>query len=420
MNEARRGGEAPRRLAYLSAAPMVSTRPAAALGGPQAHVLGVIQAFETLGWVVQRYIFGDRLKLGWAKRDNAKGLRSSSPMLFIADLARVFLGFLNGWKAARQLGDVDWAYERFASFQVLGRSLQRNRIPWILETNALMYVEAAADRRSIYLVSLARRIERRAYQDCDVLICVSQSLKEAILQEAVIDPDKILVVPNAVDVEFFDPARHEPVRLFSEPTIGFVGNLVRWQALDLLLRALSALRQEGIHYELVVVGDGPQREEWENLAESLGLGEHAKFTGRVPRMEVPGYMAGFDIGYSGQVPLNLGSMYLSPLKLYEYMAMARPVVAAAFDDARRLLDSTNAGYLYKAADAEDLGRALRRAYTERSLWAEMGRRARLEVAANHSWVARIDALLPEVKKILTRKYGTPFPARVEGSHYTDR
>ena len=64
MNEARRGGEAPRRLAYLSAAPMVSTRPAAALGGPQAHVLGVIQAFETLGWVVQRYIFGDRLKLG--------------------------------------------------------------------------------------------------------------------------------------------------------------------------------------------------------------------------------------------------------------------------------------------------------------------------------------------------------------------
>ena len=382
MKEVRRAEEKPRRLAYLSAAPMVSTHPGAALGGPQAHVLGVIQAFETLGWVVRRYIVGDRLRMGWEERDNLAGSRSGAPRLLMADLVRISLGLVNSRRVARQMARADWAYERFASFQVLGRSLQRMRIPWILETNALLYVQAHKDRRSMYLTSMARSIERRAYQDCDALICSTQGLSDLILQEVTLDSKKVVVVPMAVDLQLFDPLLHTPARFFDGPTIGYVGNLVSWQALDLLIRAVAALREEGIHYNLVVVGDGPQREEWEQLAASLDLAQQVKFAGKVSRMEVPGYIIGFDLGYSGQIPLHSGSMYLSPLKLYEYLAMGRPVVAAAFDDAQRLLGQGQSGYLYSPADIEDLKNVLRRAYVEQGLWAQMGGRGRREVAAH--------------------------------------
>jgi glycosyltransferase involved in cell wall biosynthesis len=91
--------------------------------------------------------------------------------------------------------------------------------------------------------------------------------------------------------------------------------------------------------------------------------------------------------------------------------MAKPVVAAAFDDAQRLLHANQSGYLYSPGDPEDLRQVLRRAYAERHLWEEKGRRGRQEVVASHSWKARISAVLPAVEHILTEKYGTPFPAR---------
>jgi glycosyltransferase involved in cell wall biosynthesis len=390
---------------------MVSTHPDAFLGGPRSHVLGVIQGFQASGWKVRKYIVGDQLSGRWRGQDNAAQTRSSAPRLLFSDLLRLVLGPINARRVDREMAGVDWAYERFASFQVLGRSLHRKGIPWVLETNALMYIEAARDRRSIYLTSVARNIETRAYRDCDVLLCVTEVLRDAILQILPLDPKKVLIVPNAVDLQLFDPAQARPVRYFDGLTIGYVGSLVSWQGLHVLLRALAALRDEGIEYNLVIVGDGPQRREWEQLAGSLGLMDRVRFMGKVSRPAVPGCIAGFDLGYSGQVALGAEGMYLSPLKLYEYMAMAKPVVAAAFEDARRLLGGAKTGYLFAAGDVDDLKVALRRAHAEHLLWDDMGRAARLEIRRQHSWEARVAGLIPQVEEILLEKYGTPFPTR---------
>nr|MDP9479668.1 hypothetical protein [Actinomycetota bacterium] len=63
-----------KRLGYLSAAPRVSTRPDAEAGGPRSHVLGVIRAFESLGWSVNRFIVGDRMPKGVAGGGSEKAL----------------------------------------------------------------------------------------------------------------------------------------------------------------------------------------------------------------------------------------------------------------------------------------------------------------------------------------------------------
>lgn len=399
-------------LGYLSGAPRVSTRPEAGAVGPRTHALGVINAFRRLGWEVCPYIVGDRVPLAWVKGDDSEqALRESLLKRVAADWVRLGMGMAHGWRAFRELGQVDWVYERYGAFQALGWWFQRKGIPWILETNAVLYQEATRDRSTVALSGLLRKTEQWAYRECDVLVCISHALAELIVQDAGIPASKIVVVPNGVDVEHLDPSRACPVRLFEGCTIGFVGQLHAWQRLDLLIEAVACLRREGIPYSLVIIGEGAMRGPWEALVASKGLSEQVRFVGRVPWEKIPDYIAGFDLGYVGPIPLAAGYMYLSPLKLYEYAAMGKSFVAANCWDARSLIDDGATGYLFEPGNLEDLCRALRRAYEEREYWLEARARNRSIVVAKHSWEARVRELIRAAEAILTKKYGTPYPAR---------
>ena len=394
------GSSVQRRLVYLSGAPRVSTRPDADLAGPRTHVLGVVKAFEELGWNVEPFIAGDRVPRKWVTNGSEMSVSGGSFRTLVADLMRVALGPLNAWRAWRELGGRGgWVYERSAVLQAMGWIFKRDGGPWILETNAPLFYEAKADRNSIVLSGIARWLELRAYRECDVLVCVSEALKEILVREAGLQPEKVVVVPNGVDTNFFDPNRYTPMRMFEGFTIGFVGHLSAWQGLDLLLEVLKDLRAEGIDVSLVVVGDGPMRQAWEAQARRLGITANVAFTGRLPQQEVPRLISGFDVGYSGPVRLNVGKMYLSPLKLYEYMAMAKPPVASTFESIQRVVQHQETGFLFTSADKADLRRVLVEAYRSRSVLAEMGRKAREEVVAHHSWTARVRTLISEVEHI---------------------
>ncbi len=388
------------KLSYLSAAPRVSTKQYAELAGPRSHVLGVIQAFETLGWEVNPFIVGDQVPEQWIKKGSAEQLTKSIFHAAAADLVRISSNIINSHRAWRALGhQTDWVYERFSALQMLGWHFKKRGIPWILETNAPLFYEAKVERQSIALTSLVKKREIWAYQHCDVLVCISQTLKEIIVQEIKISPDKILVMSNGVDTTFFDPAQHAPKRIFKEFTIGFVGLLMQWAGMEYLLYALA--ESKDIDLRLVIVGDGPEKTHLEQLVTQLGLTETVYFTGRVAPAEVPAYIAGFDVCYSGQVPLRIGKMYLSPLKLYEYMAMGKPVLASAFDDARQLIEEGKNGFLFEPADKQSLKQALKK--VAKSHLAEMGTAARLLVEVDHSWVARVRTLIENVEAILGRQ-----------------
>jgi hypothetical protein len=142
--------QVPRSLGYLAGAPRVSTRPEAGLSGPRAHVLGVIRAFTRLGWQVRPFIAGDRVPPAWnAGHRSETALRSRWIARLAADLLRLALGVINGFRASREVGNVDWAYERFGSFQALGWWFRRKGTPWILETNVVFFLESAGDRKAV-------------------------------------------------------------------------------------------------------------------------------------------------------------------------------------------------------------------------------------------------------------------------------
>ena len=390
-------------LGYLSAAPRVSTRPDAELGGARTHVLGVMQAFQALHWDVKPFIVGDRLSPVWSKKGSESIVRSGGIKALAADLMRLSMGAINARRAWRELGDqVDWVYERAASLQSLGGAFKCHNVPWILETNAPLFYEAKQERKTIVLSSLARRLEIRAYQECDVLVCVTQALKDIIISAANIPTEKIIVMPNGVDVNFFDPQRYQPARVFDGFTIGFVGGLYHWQRIDLLLEALGDLEKNGLRLHLVIVGDGAVRVDLEKKTRELRLVDQVKFVGQIPRDDVPAYTRGFDIGYSGQVPLSIGAMYLSPLKLYEYMAMAKSVIASDLSDAQRLVVEGKTGYLFQPGNKDSLKGKLIEAFENKTRLADMGRQARKEIVNHHSWTSRVSSLIEAVENILAQ------------------
>ena len=288
-----------RRLGYLSGAPRVTTRPDAEIGGPRSHILGVMSGFRQLGWSIEPYIVGDRSSPGVVTRDAGKLLRKGGQWALLADMARIGLSPLNSRAAWRGLaGRVDWVYERFSVFQALGRAFAQAGVPWILETNEMQSEEARVDRNSLVLTSLARRHERQAYLDCSMLVCVSEALKQLITTRLGVPGDKIAVVPNGVDTDFFRPRPNEP-RAFEGFTLVYAGGIEPWQGIDLLLRAMADLRNDGLPVHAVIAGDGPVRRDCERLAGELGLGPYVQFLGTVSREAVPHVIASGDLGYSG-------------------------------------------------------------------------------------------------------------------------
>lgn len=292
---------------------------------------------------------------------------------------------------------IDWVYERFGAFQSLGRSFKSRGVPWILETNGILYKEARDVRKSLALGGLARALEINAYRDCDVLVCISEQLKAMICDEVRIPADKIVVTPNAVDSEFYDPERFKPERLTDEFVVGFVGNLYTWAGVDLLIEAVNELRHEGVPVSAVIVGDGMQRNQLEEKVALLGITAHVTFVGRQPRDVVPRYTLGFDVGYSGQTPMQMGTMYCSPLKIYEYLAMGKPVIASAYEDARAVLRDGVNGFLFEPGSLLGLKQAIVRGYQARNTLSARAAAIREGVVLQHSWKARVEWMIREIE-----------------------
>jgi glycosyltransferase involved in cell wall biosynthesis len=375
------------RLGYLSGAPRVTTRSASDAAGPRAHVLGVIDGFERRGWTVSRYIVGDRMPEVVA-RDGESMLQRGRAWTLAADIARLGLRGRHTGGAWSELGtSVDWVYERFALFQSLGSRFARHGIPWILETNALLTEEASRERSGVVLTGLSRRLEQRAYHECTALIAISQSLADRLVADMGVPREKIAVVPNGVDVHRFDPARVSTPRSAQAFTVLFVGSLVSWQGLDVLLRA-SALVPD---VNLTIAGDGPDRAALVALAQQLQIAP--RFLGRVSPDDIPALIASADVCYSGH------SAFRSPLKLYEYMAMGRPVISSAVPDAKAALVDGQSGFLFAPGDVDDLARALRTAVSARECLDIMGQRARRDAVDHHSWDARVAAICAHVEAL---------------------
>lgn len=270
----------------------------------------------------------------------------------------------------------DAVYERYALFAYGGGELARALgVPHLLEVNAPL-CEEQATHRALVLRRTAEELEARILSGADAVLPVSSALAEHARRLGVPD-ERIAVSPNGVDPERFDPAisgaavraRHG---LVGKTVIGFVGSLRPWHDLDALLRAVERLPD--VH--LLVVGDGPRRAE-------LAAGERVQITGAVEHALVPGHLAAMDVAV---VPYGPSSgTYFSPLKLFEAMAMGRPVVAARLGQVGEALEDGRTGLLYEPGSDEDLRARIAQVLAAPDRGAALGAAAREAVLARWTW-----------------------------------
>jgi len=142
------------------------------------------------------------------------------------------------------------------------------------------------------------------------------------------------------------------------------------------------------------IGQGPLREEAERIVKSSGTKDKTLFVGSVPHGEVPRFLAACDVLVSPHVPLAQGTEFFgSPTKLFEYMAMGRPIVASRLGQIAEVLRHEETAFLVQPGDPEDLAQGILRLLKDQRLGETLGKAARETVVKNYTWEANAKRIL---------------------------
>ena len=353
----------------------------------------------------------------WNKRLN-RAIKAGSELLGYGpgrgrDLIRAFHNsefFRVADDCARRLSP-SFLYERYSLCATAGERLARKySIPLVLEVNSPLTYEEQKYRDGSVFSSLARRAERRIWQRADLLVAVSEALRSHF-EEAGVASKKIRILPNAVEPGLFRADQDGAsvrgrLKLEGQFVIGFLGSFKAWHGVELLLRAFARLRAEDASSHLLLVGDGPMRPALEEEARRAGLEHAVTLVGSVPHEEVPSYLHAMDVAVAPYPPLK--DFYYSPLKLYEYMAAGRAIVASRIGQVGEVLSDGITGMLCEPGDAQALIGCIRRLQHNEGLRNELGRNARMACAKN-TWRQSAEQVIAWVEPLLrheTRDYAT--------------
>lgn len=304
-------------------------------------------------------------------------------------------------KLLNQLATADLIYERYSIWNAAGMLWGRKQqIPSVLEVNAPL-IDEQKQHRGLCNGADAMEFTRRAMGAADTVYTVSEEIVP-YCQRFVDSRTTVHVIPNGVNTDRFSPfvaAADPSPRL----TFGFVGSLKPWHGVELLLSAFSKLRRYRDsanrigrtlpETRLIIVGDGPQMHNLRRtIDEQPDLRSSVELIGAVDAADVPKWLNSIDVAVAPYPKLD--GFYFSPLKLYEYMASGRAIIAAATGQIRDVIEHAKTGYLYPAGDVNHLAAAMIELMLDKSLRDLLAGNA-YRASAQNSWesvVARILSL----------------------------
>ncbi len=268
-----------------------------------------------------------------------------------------------------------------------------------------------------------RRQETWAMQNADAVTCICEELRKEIISRNVA-AERVFVAANAVDTELFVPRRKSPAAAqessesiseirerLGTTVIGYIGSIRPLEGVDGLVRGAAEVINRGYDASLLVVGGGKDVEDLERLAEDLGIGDQAIFTGQVPHDEVQDYYELIDIFVISR-PASRVAQLVTPLKPLEAMAMEKTLVVSDLPALQEIVADNRTGLVYRAENDTDLADKCIRLINDPVLRDTLARSARQWVCEERSWEQTIQPQLEAYASVVDRFATEPKPAHV--------
>jgi PEP-CTERM/exosortase A-associated glycosyltransferase len=287
------------------------------------------------------------------------------------------------------------------------RVAKRARLPLVYEVRAL-WEDAAVDlgtsRAGGLRYRATRTLETWLLRRADAVVTLCDSMRRELAARGVPE-DRLAVVPNAVDVAAFsrprarDEALARRLDLEGRLVLGFVGSFYHYEGMDLLIRALPAIRAALPQATLLLVGGGPEAERLQALVGQLGLGDAVRLVGRVPHDQVRAYYDLVQLLVYPRRRMRLTDL-VTPLKPLEAMAERRLVVASDVGGHRELIRDGETGYLFPADDVAALARRVVEAARDTDRHGAIREAGRRFVETERNWAASAAHYAPLYERLL--------------------
>ncbi len=359
--------------------------------GACVHIEEMVRAMERCGAdvrIVATRTGGDRpagfdtpvIHAASGREADAAGSRRSKEERNMADAAAAAAALVQ--MAAEN--PLDMIYERYSLWSTAGVEAARKLgVPLVLEVNAPLLLEQER-HRALDLYDTAERIEHACMTGADAIVTVSRQMRDYAISRGAA-ADRVIVAGNAVDTNRFRP-NVTPADLgipADAHVVGFTGSLKDWHGIDHLLEGFRIVRESLPNAHLLIVGDGPQRGWIEGFVRGARLRDAVTMTGWLPHEALPAAIAAMDVAVAPYPSLD--QFYFSPLKLFEYLAMGRPVVASGIGQIAEVIAGGENGLLVPPGDPARLANAIVNLHGDRALAGRLAAAA-AEEGARHDWL----------------------------------
>jgi glycosyltransferase involved in cell wall biosynthesis len=389
-----------RRVTYLRAEPSLRWL-GSQVGGAATHTAGVINGLSSAGLEVS--VFAPERPVGVrdarCQEVPVRHLLQLVHWLTLLDHTQQLVSAAVGVPA-------DLVYQRYALGSYAGLELARAlNVPLVLEFNGSeIWAERHWGGGRMPMIKTLSALERRNLLDASLIVVVSRPLKDQLIDEG-IEPDRVLVNPNGVDVAALAPARsHLPSYwrargdLTQAPTIGFVGTFGLWHGVKLLPELIELVAERRDDARWVLIGDGPLHAEVAADVKRRGLAGRVRLTGVVPHAQAVELLACCEVCVSPHVPNPDGTAFFgSPTKLFEYMGLGRAIVASDLDQIGEVLEHERTALLTPPGDVSAAAHAVTRLLDDEALRTRLGLAALEKASGSYSWDAHVQRILQAVK-----------------------
>jgi len=260
--------------------------------------------------------------------------------------------------------------------------------PVVLEINALRSIENPTEAN--WLINLLDKISLRRVKRCFV---VSQNIKDHLLGRNLLGKEKVAIIENGVDLEHFSPDLpadniKQILGLNNTFVVGFVGSFKPWHGIENIISLAEAIKPEGIDIRFLIVGDGKERSNYEEMIKAKGLEGSFIFTGFIEHDRVHEYIAAMDVAIAPHKSDSFkesGGFHGSPLKIFEYMAMAKPIITAPIGQIKDIIIDGQSGRLIFSEDINALKAEIKKLYADKMYRQTLAINARKRVEERYSW-----------------------------------